>query len=250
MAEDIKKTGVFQAPIVSWHEDSLASEDEVTEVIDYGTVEAGDDSEEKVFFIMNNRNGKVDVPKMEKVTFTSRDRAGGEGDTEGDEVEAVKNKWFNVRVDTLGEKDFVAVGKGAVHSLGTHGETTTIHTENAIEWSEKAEYNIGDFIKPTEESPFLYLVTVAGTTGEVEPEWIEEESEIIKDGTVEYRSYKIVQKPSTQEILGMANVIGEDGGGAEKAAGNWAKVTVFAKVPEDAKSGLNELMFRVSYQYV
>ena len=246
-------------PIVGWFENSLALDDEVVETIDYGTVEAGSDSDEKTFFIINNRNGDFDVPKMEEVNFTTRDRQGGVGDTEGNEVEAVKDNWFLVKVDSLDEVDFTQVGKGGegqpnesgVKKIGTTGSTTSAMKDTAKEWSAATELEEGTFVKPSDpESAFLYVVVKAGTTGGVEPSWVASAGENTNDGSVTYRAYEIEQTPATGELLGLANNIDSEGNGATDAEGNFAKITVYAEVPEDAKSGINKLLFRCNYKFI
>lgn len=254
-----ENVNVVIEPIVFWGEGSLALKDEVKDVINYGTVEAGSDSNTKKFFIMNNRNGETDVPKMENVTFTTRDRQGGLGNTPGSEVEAVKDSWFMVKVDSLGEASFTEVGAGGSSSsnptgekaLGTNGETTSRWKEDAVTWGETQHYNVGQFIKPTAGvTDFVYQVVLEGTTGSTEPTWNLSEGGNTMDGTVTYRTYKVVQKPKAQELLGIANKVNPDGSGAENAAGNFAEITVYAEVPDDATSGVNKLLFRVNYQYV
>lgn len=251
MAEEIQN-----APVVGWFEDSLALEDEVVETINYGTVEAGTDSVEKKFFIINNRNGETDVPKMEGVTFTTRDRQGGLGNVPGQEVEAVKDNWFMIRVDSLSEDSFTAVGggggaNGTQKELGTNGSTTSRHYSEATEWTANTEFELGQFVKSTDGADtFVYLVTLPGTSGGTEPSWNQSEGENTTDGTVTYKSYRVVQTPATGELLGIANKIEDDGTGATDAGGNFAEITVYAEVPDDAKSGLNKLLFRVNYKYV
>lgn len=246
-------------PIVGWFEDSLALEDEVVETIDYGTVEAGSDSNEKTFYIINNRNGDFDVPKMEEVNFTTRDRQGGVGDTEGNEVEAVKDNWFLVKVDSLDEEDFTPVGRGGegtpnekgTKELGTTGSTTSAMTDKAIAWEAAKELKEGDFVKASKEnSEYLYVVIKEGTTGGTEPNWVESAGENTNDGSVTYRAYAIEQSPATGELLGLANNIQDNGDGAQDAEGNFAKITVYAEVPEDAKSGINKLLFRCNYKFI
>src|SRR5690625_4975709 len=99
-------------PIVSWYESTNDVSNEITDLVQYGTVDADTDSAQKTFYIWNNRNGSEDVSKMEEVTFTTRDRLGGTGDTTGNIVEAVRDNWFQVRVDSLDETTFTPVGRG------------------------------------------------------------------------------------------------------------------------------------------
>lgn len=237
------------APIVGWYEDSLAIADEVTEVINYGTVEAGTDSGTKKFFIINNRNGEVDVPKMESVIFTTRDRQGGLGTTVGSEVEAVKDNWFMIRVDSLQESGFSPVGKDHEKAIGTNGSTTSRFADDATTWSATTQYSLGDFVEPTTGGDFIYQVKIEGESGGTEPSWANTDNADTIDGTVTWRSYRIVQTPATQELLGLANKIQDDGTDADNAGGNFAEVTVYAEVPPTASSGINRLLFRVTYQF-
>lgn len=237
------------APIVGWYEDSLATSDEVTQVINYGTVEAGTDSGTKKFFIINNRNGEVDVPKMENVVFTTRDRQGGVGDTPNQEVEAVRDNWFMIRVDSLQESNFNPVGKDHDKAIGTNGSTTSRFADIATTWTPNTQYTIGQFVEPTTGGDFIYQVKIEGESDGSEPAWANTDNADTVDGTITWRSYRIVQTPATQELLGLANKIDDNGSNATNAAGNFAEVTVYAEVPPTASSGINRLLFRVTYQF-
>ncbi|RPK28781.1 hypothetical protein EDO6_04308 [Paenibacillus xylanexedens] len=58
--------------------------------------------------------------------------SGGTGDTVGNEVEVVKNNWFHVQVDSLGETDIdeesSRVGKDFSKPIGTTGTTKKDNT--------------------------------------------------------------------------------------------------------------------------
>lgn len=245
-------------PEVSWYEGTNEKSKEVVDIVNYGTVDADSDSIAKTFFIWNNRGGTEDLSKMEEVTFTTRDRNGGTGDTPNNIVEAVRDNWFQVRVDSLNEISFTAVGRGGVgtsnpsgvKAVGTNGSTTNPNASTAIEWSSGATYTEGDYIKPTTSNDFIYRVTIGGTTGGTEPSWSTTEGNVITDGTTEYVAVRIIITPAAQEILGLANNTLEDGSNANDAGGNFITVTVYSEVPINATSGKNSLLQRVSYRYV
>lgn len=245
-------------PVISWFEGTNATANEVTGTVNYGTVDADTDSGQKTFFIWNNRAGTEDASKMEEVTFTTRDRLGGTGDTPGNIIEAVRDNWFQVRVDTLNEVTFTPIGKGGagtsnvsgVKAVGTNGSTTNPKAATASTWATGVVYAIGDYIKPTVANQFIYKVTSNGTTGGTEPSWSATEGNVITDGTVVYVAVKISKTPAAQEILGLANNASDDGSNALNAGGNFIKVTVFAEVPITASAGRNLLVQRVSYRYV
>ncbi|MEK4025528.1 hypothetical protein [Sporosarcina sp. FSL W7-1283] len=241
-------------PIVSWYEEVNAKDKEVKGTISYGTVDADTDSGQKTFFIWNNRNSLENVSKMEEVTFTTRDRLGGTGDTPGNIVEAVRDNWFQVRVDSLNEDSFTPVGKGGVgtenesgvKAVGTNGATINPNAATASTWATGVAYEVGDYVKPTANNDYMYKVTTKGTTGGSEPSWSVTEGNVVTDGTVEYTTVKVSKKPATQEILGLANKVEDDGSNANEAGGNFVKVTVYAEVPVDASAGKNLLVQRVN----
>ncbi|PZM65156.1 hypothetical protein [Paenibacillus dendritiformis] len=121
-------------PIVSWFNDTHTAQIEAP--FDFGVIDAGDLGPLRTFNIWNNRNGETDVSKMEDCTFTTRDMGGGTGDTPENDVEAVRNNWFHVQVDTLGETDIEeetsAVGKIRMKPIGTTGKTTKDHEGNPL----------------------------------------------------------------------------------------------------------------------
>ena len=237
-------------PIVSWYEADNKKASEVKDTVNFGTVDADSDSNQKVFYIWNNRNGATDVSKMEEVTYTTRDRDGGVGDTPGNIVEAVRDNWFQVRVDSLNELSFTAVGKDGVKQVGTNGSTTNPNSTTASTWATGVAYNVNDYVKPTVANQFMYKVTKAGTTGGTEPSWSTTEGNVVTDGTVEYTAIRITKTPAVQEILGLANSVLDDGSNATDAGGNFIKITVYAEVPVTASAGKNLLQQRISYRYV
>ena len=246
------------APIVSWYEGTNVKANEVTSTVNYGTVDADSHSTTKTFYIWNNRNGKDDCSKMEEVVFTTRDRAGGTGETVGSVVEAVRDNWFNIRVDSLSESAFEPVGRGGVGTknplgtrpLGTNGTTTNPNASTAPVWSATTSYSIGNYVQPKSSNGYIYKVVTAGISDGSEPSWVTVEGNAVFDGTVEYIVVKIVQTPASQEILGFENKAKDDGTDAELAGGNFVKISVYADVPITASAGKNLLVQRVSYRYV
>ncbi|WP_231785878.1 hypothetical protein [Lysinibacillus sp. GJ-1] len=244
-------------PIVSWYEGTNELSKEVNYTVNYDTVDAASRSETKIFYIWNNREQATDAPKMEEVTFTTRDRSGGTGDSDGMVVEAVKNNWFHVRVDSLSESRFLPVGKGGnplnpsgTKDLGTNGTTTNINAATAQVWSAETAMTLDAYVQPTSSNDYIYKVTKAGTTGVTQPSWPTVEGNPIMDGTVEYIAIKINKTPKAKEILGLANATNAEGTNADLAGGNFVKISVYADVPMDASAGKNLLMQRVSYRYV
>lgn len=239
-------------PEVSWYEGTNDKLKEVKGVVNYGVVDADSASPVKTFFIWNNRAGKEDCSKMEEVVFTTRDRAGGTGDTPGSIVEAVRDNWFQVRCDTLNEVDYAPVGKGGLenpvgtHALGTLGSTTNVDAAKAVAWASETVVGLGHVVAPAADNGFIYVVTKAGTTTASEPAWLAEEGIVVADGEVEFTAVAKVKTPGVQEILGLKNDVKADGSDADKAAGNFVKVSVFAEVPITASAGKNELLKRVN----
>lgn len=241
------------APVVSWYEGTNELASEVKSTVNYGTVDADSQSATKTFYIWNNRGGSDDCSKMEEVTFTTRDRNGGTGDSVGNVVEAVRDNWFNVRVDTLGETAFIPVGKGGVGTvnptgtkdLGTNGTTTNVNSATATVWSASTPLSLGAYIQPTVANGFIYVVAKAGTTDATEPSWVTVEGNPVFDGTVEFNTIQIDKTPNAKEILGFANATLADGSNANLAGGNFVQVSVYADVPVTASAGKNLLVQRV-----
>ncbi|MFJ7915863.1 MULTISPECIES: hypothetical protein [unclassified Lysinibacillus] len=247
-------------PIVSWHEGTNTMASKVESTINYGTVDADSQSATKVFYIWNNRGELTDAPKMEEVTFTTRDRQGGDGST-GNIVEAVRDNWFRVRVDSLGETGanaFVPVGKGGVGTpnpsgtkdLGTTGTTTNVNAKNAQVFTGGRTLTLDTYVQPTVANGFIYKVIKAGTLDNTEPTWVKVEGNPVFSGTVEFVSVKIEKTPNAKEILGLANDTDVNGTNANMAGGNFVKISVYADVPITASAGKNLLVQRVSYRYV
>lgn len=246
------------APIVSWYEGTNELASEVKATVNFGTVDADSMSPTKTFFIWNNRNNTEDCSKMEEVTFTTRDRNGGTGDSVGNIVEAVRDNWFNIRVDSLSETTFVPVGKGGAGTtnvagtkdLGTSGKTTNVNASSALVWSASTPLSLGAYIQPTVANGFIYKVVKAGTTDATQPTWATVESNSVFDGTVEFNAIKIEKTPNAKEILGFANNTLANGSNADLAGGNFVKISVYADVPVTAGAGKNLLVQRVSFRYV
>ncbi|WPK11816.1 hypothetical protein R6U77_18280 [Lysinibacillus louembei] len=248
-----------KAPEVYWYEGTNTVANEIKNTVNYGTVDADSMSPTKVFYIWNNRGGTEDCSKMEEVTFTTRDRSGGDGGSNGNIVEAVRDNWFHVRVDSLNETAFLPVGKSGfsptnlsgTKDLGTTGTTTNVNAATAQAWLASQDLALDTYVKPTNANGFIYRVVKAGTTDGNEPSsWATVEGNSVFDGTVEYVAIKIEKTPNAKEILGFANNTDDDGTNAELAGGNFVKISVYADVPITASAGKNLLIQRVSYRYV
>lgn len=245
------------APVVSWYEGSQDETAKVVSTINFGTVDADSASAIKQFNIWNNREGLVDLPKMEEVVFTTRDRQGGLGDTVGNIVEAVRDNWFNGRCDSMGATAWTPVGKGdpilnptGTLPLGTTGTTKNVNASTALTWVASTPLSVGVYVQPTTPNGFIYKVVKAGVTNSSQPAWVTSESATFVDGTVEYQTILINKTPKTQEILGLAHKTNSAGSNASDAGGNFATLSVYAEVPITASAGRNLLLQRVSYRYV
>lgn len=244
-------------PLLSWYEGTNATTSEITTGVNFGRVDADTDSPHKIFYIWNNRNGTSDVSKMEEVTFTTRDRNYGVGDTVGNIVEAVRDDWFRVKVNSLTEATWTTVGKGSnplnptgLKSIGTNGTTTNPHASTASTWASGVPYNVGDYVKPTVANGFIYKVTLAGTTGGTEPTWTLTEGNTVTDNTVTFLAVKIDHTAGAFEILGVENSVNTGGTNASQSGANFVELDVYAEVPLTAGAGKNLLLFRCSYRYV
>lgn len=245
-------------PIPTWYEGSNATTSEVKSVVSFGQVNSDEISPTKEIYFWNNRAGTEDVAKMEDVTFTVRDRTGGLGDTVGNIVEAVRDNWFEVRVDTLTESNFTPVGKGGtgslnpsgVHKLGTTGTTVNINADSAVTWTANAPVQLDNYIKPVVSNGFIYKVVQSGTTDGTEPVWNATENTFTSDGTARYIAVLIAKTPEANEILGLANNTLADGSNADLAGGNFVKLTTRVNIPLSANSGLNPASYRASWKFV
>lgn len=106
------------APLISWMNSS-----NTTQITSWaiGTIDAGSTSPDTTFLIWNNRAGATLVSDMTSCTITTKDSAGG------DTGELVVNKWIQVRVDTMSESTFTAIGGISAKSIkagGTAGAGT------------------------------------------------------------------------------------------------------------------------------
>lgn len=248
----------IEKPVVSWYQGTNTTSTEVKARVSFGQVNADDTSPPITHFVWNNRAGLEDAPKMEDVTFTTRDLQGGDGTTVGFEVEAVANNWFQGKVDTLGQNTFTPVGRGGVGTvnpsgllkLGTLGTTTNVNAATATAWTADATLSLNQYIKPTLGNGFIYKVTKAGVAGGAEPTWLTTEGLIVNDGTAILTAVKIDKKPADQEILGLANNTLPDGSNASAAGGNFIQLTTLVDVPNDATSGKNICKYRINFRYV
>lgn len=111
------------APLVSWQ-----SADNTTQITSWaiGTVDAGSTSPDITFLIWNNRGGAEAVSDMTSCTITTKDSAGG------DTGELVVDTWIQVRVDTLSETTFTAIGGTAAKSIKAGGTADAGTIEGAI----------------------------------------------------------------------------------------------------------------------
>jgi hypothetical protein len=80
-----------------------------------GTVDAGSASSQDVFLIWNNRGGSTDLSDCLECTITTKDIAGG------NTGELVTEKWIQVRVDTMGEVNFTAIGGDVTKAVKAGG---------------------------------------------------------------------------------------------------------------------------------
>lgn len=96
------------APIVSWYTADNSSQ--VTQW-DIGTVDAGSISNTFTVLIWNNRGNSTAVSDMTNCSITTKDNAGG------NTGELVTNTWIEVKVDSLSETSFSAIGGTVTHDL-------------------------------------------------------------------------------------------------------------------------------------
>lgn len=233
-------------PQVTWIHGVNAKDNEVTS-FNFGVVKADEDSNVEKFFLWNNYGGTENAPKMEDITITTRDLDGGDGGSVGKIVEAVRDNWMRVRVDSKGEGSFTAIGRGGVgtpnptgvHAVGTDGETKHVKADSAIAWTGGQTWSLGTFVKPTAPNGFIYEVTEAGLGDGVEPTWLTEEGLMVTDGLATLTARKIMNKPGTNELLGLANNAQNDGTGVADAAGNFAELSLMVSVPSLATTGRN-----------
>lgn len=75
----------------------------------------------------------------------------------------------------------------------TSDEETVRDIRDYFTWNSNTEYDENDIVLPSDgENGYYYLCTQNGTSGDSEPDWIEEEGEVIEDNTIEWTAYKIV----------------------------------------------------------
>lgn len=100
------------APIFSWWNEANTAQQSSWAI---GTIDAGSVSADTTFLIWNNRGGASAVSDATSCTITTKDNAGG------DTGELVTNKWIEVKVVSLGEATFTAIGGTTVKAIGAGG---------------------------------------------------------------------------------------------------------------------------------
>lgn len=93
---------------------------------DIQTVDAGTVSPPTTFLIWNNRGGTTVVSDMFNCTITTKDSAGG------NTGELVLNKWIEVKVDTMQEANFTAIGGIATKAIKAGGNATASYIHGDI----------------------------------------------------------------------------------------------------------------------
>jgi hypothetical protein len=234
-------------PIVSWQNATHSAE--LTRPFDFGTIDAGDKSNVVTVNIWNNKGGNTDVATMEECTITAVDRDGGTGDTIGNIVPSVRDRWFHAQVDSLGEDDLEdessRIGRESSKEIGTTGSTLHKTSDSATTWAASTAYNVGDAVKPAVSNGRFYVCTKAGTSDTTAPTWITDVGDTVYDGTVEWEVKSINNTPALGEILGIANY-----GLAANSAGNFTTISFQIDVPQNADSGRQDAKFRTSFKYV
>lgn len=234
-------------PIIFWYDATHTAQ--VTTPFDFGVIDAGDESNIFTFNIWNNKGGQEDVSKMEDCTITTRDMAGGLGDTIGNVIQSVRDNWFHAQVDSLGETDLTVdsskIGKDFSKALGTTGTTKHRKSLGAPVWLASTAKTVGQAVVPSTSNGYVYVCKTAGTTGATTPTFTATAGAEVVDGSVVWTAILINNKPNVKEIMGVAN----DGTPAN-SAGNFVTVTTQAVVPLNADAGRQDFKLRVSYRYV
>lgn len=104
------------APVITWYNTANIAAVSSWAI---GIVDAGTESDELEVLIWNNRGGVTPVSDMQNVVITTKDSTGANA---GD---LVLDTWVQVKVNSLGESTFTAVG-GTV----TKAASTILQTEN------------------------------------------------------------------------------------------------------------------------
>lgn len=252
----------LNSPVVSWRNvDKINPANSntaiVTQPYDWGVIDAGytpTPADYYSFLIWNNyNNSSENAPQMEEVTIGVKDALGGNGNTIGQEVWAINdvNKWFYVKVDSLGETDanFAQIGAEITKSIGTNGSTTNPLGKTASTWIASNAYVVDNVVKPTTDNGYIYKVTTAGTSDATEPTWTTSEGAIVTDGTVEYEAIPKVKTPTANNIiLGGINNSNPATNAQWKteSAGNFVQVTLKIEAPLTARSGRQDIKLRVN----
>ncbi|REK76297.1 hypothetical protein [Paenibacillus paeoniae] len=100
------------APLISWY--SSNNQSQVTQW-QIGTVDAGSTSQDTTFLIWNNRGGNAVVSDAQGCTITTKDISGG------DTGELVTERWIKVRVDSMSESSFTAIGGTTTKAIKAGG---------------------------------------------------------------------------------------------------------------------------------
>lgn len=233
-------------PIIGWYDSSHIGQ--LPTPVDFGVIDAGDESNVITVNIWNNKGGLEDISKMEECKITVRDLDGGLGDAVGKIVQSVRDNWFHAQVDSLGETDLTEstsrIGASYSKTLGTLGSTIHRKSQSATTWAASTAYTVGQAVKPATANGKFYICTKAGTSGASAPSWSTIEDETVVDGSAEWIVKTISNKPKIGEILGLAN----DGTPAN-GGGNFTTVTFQAQVPLSADAGRQRVKLRCSFKY-
>lgn len=100
------------APVVSWYN---ADNTEPASSWEIGIVDAGKTSEPTTFLIWNNRGGEEDVSDMQDCQITTTDNA-------GDQMDIVKDKWVECKVDSIDGDTFQPIGGEAAKEIRAAGQ--------------------------------------------------------------------------------------------------------------------------------
>jgi hypothetical protein len=105
------------APSVSWYDRPATS---ALPNWSIGVVDAGTVSADMGITIWNNKGGSTALSDMQNCTITTKDAAGG------NTGELVLNKWVEVKVDSLSETTFSAIGGVGTHPIQAKNQAAGI----------------------------------------------------------------------------------------------------------------------------
>lgn len=126
-------------PIIGWYDE----DNNLLTEWNMGEIEAGTLSQEKTFFIWNNKSGSIQVPDIIECNITTKDSSGN------DNGAVVEGRWLEVKCDSLGDTDFTAIGKSVVHSVAAEG--------NSANYSVSGGANTGDHNIDSSKKNFIKL---------------------------------------------------------------------------------------------